>query len=204
MPKTSVKIKADGSLIRNFRCHWVCSFILAHSVLLALVISKGSSYLWRLRNKKCKLKFLDETSFCPAASKTVDFCNHSSKSNEVLPGSSNNAVAILSENQSIVRERIHRTYSVYNFLVDHMASLLPLLGSVYALNWVGLRKAKWKDHRFWKIQHRKSRQIFYIDAGKITCFKGVNCVWSPFAWALHVIWYAPILQWKVYQDYFEP
>ena len=47
-----------------------------------------------------------------------------------MSGSGNNPVPILSENQSIVRERTHQTYSVYKFLADDPASLLFRLGAV--------------------------------------------------------------------------
>ena len=49
-------------------------------------------------------------------------------------------VSILSEMQSIIRERTHQTYSLCKFLVDHPASLLLNLGGVYVLNRVSSKK----------------------------------------------------------------
>ena len=57
-----------------------------------------------------------------------------------MPGSGKNPVTILSEIQSEVRERSNQTYSVYKFVVNRPASLLPRLRVVYAPNWKGLRK----------------------------------------------------------------
>ena len=69
----------------------------------------------------------------------VEFCQCSCKSDEVLSGSCNNAVLILSEIQSKVRKRTYPTSSVYKLLVDVPISQLPCLRGVFAPNSLGLR-----------------------------------------------------------------
>ena len=142
--RTSASRRADNGFIQYFLAHSVCCFILTYRVLL-------ENHFEGCGTKLINWSFWIKLEFLSSSFKRGRFLllhEQKSKRNEVMYSSGNNPVPILSEDQSIVRERTHPTYSVHKFLVDHPASLLPRLGGVYSLKWVGLKKALWKDRRF--------------------------------------------------------